>query len=57
MIVIAVEEAAFLATMHRIIRGIKVKNQLIGWLVMGGNELLQQQLVDIDGNLAINPVL
>jgi hypothetical protein len=42
VIVIAVEEATFLAAMDRIIRGIEVEDQLIGWLSKGGNELLEQ---------------
>lgn len=44
-------------TMHRIIRGIEVEDQLIGWLIIRGNELLEQQLVVIDGDPAINPVV
>lgn len=57
MIVIAVEETAFLAAMHRIVRSIEVDDQLIGRFGIRGNELLQHQFVNIDGDLAINPVL
>jgi hypothetical protein len=55
--IIAAEEATFLSAMHRIVRGIEVENQRIGWLVTGGNELLEQQFVDVDGDLTINAIL
>jgi hypothetical protein len=41
VIVMVVEKTAFLATIHRIIRGIEVENRLIRWLVIGSDVLLQ----------------
>ena len=42
VIVVAMKEAPFLSAVDRIVRGIKVQDQLIGWLIIGGNELLKQ---------------
>jgi hypothetical protein len=41
VMVIVVEKTAFLATIHRIIRGIEVENRLIRRLVIGSDVLLQ----------------
>jgi len=48
---------AFLLTVRRIIRGIEIKNQLIRRLMIGGDELLKQYLVQINGNLTIHSAL
>jgi hypothetical protein len=42
VIVVAMEEAPYLVAADRIVRGIKVKDYLIGRLCIGGNELLKQ---------------
>jgi hypothetical protein len=51
------EEATIPVAMHRNIRGIEVEDQLFGWLVMEGNELLEQSFVDINAKLTVNAVL
>jgi len=53
----AVEEAALLAAMHRIVGGVEVQHQLGGRLVEGRDELIDQHLMHRDGNLAVGPVL
>ena len=53
MIIIAKEEAAFLAPMHRIIGGIKVQDQLCGRGVKGSDDALHHGLMGGPGPRAV----
>ena len=57
VIVITVEEASFLVTVQRGIRGIEVQYQSAGWLVMGFYKLAEQDLMNGNGTLAVSAVL
>ena len=56
-IVITMEEAPFLQAVHPVVGGIKVENQLFGWLGKGCDELLHQHMVNGDRRLTAHTVL
>ena len=57
VIVITVEEAPFLVTVQRGIRSVEVQYQSAGRLVMGFDKLVEQNLVNGNGTLAVSAVL
>jgi len=46
VIVVAVEEAAFLMTVNFVVSGIEVQDEFLGWCFEGSDELLDEHLVD-----------
>ena len=57
MIVVAVEEAALLLAVDRVVGGVEVEDQVLGRLGMGGDELIDQDLGDADQGRAVDAVL
>ena len=57
MVIVAVKEASLLATMHGIIGGVEIEDQLFGGLGMGGNEIVNQHLLNRKGFLPAYMVL
>src|SRR5690606_34636975 len=54
--IVAVEMASLLMPMHPVVGRIEVENQLRGRLLEGGDELLDQDLMESRGCLAIHPL-
>ena len=57
MIVVAVEEAALLLAVDRVVGGVEVEDQVLGRLGVGGDELVDQDRGDADQGRAIDAVL
>ena len=56
MIIITVEKTSLLEPVHRIVGGVKVQDDLFGFLGKGSDELFDQQLVQGKGCPPILPV-
>ncbi len=56
MIIITVEKTSLLEPVHRIVGGVKVQDDLFGFLGKGSHELFDQQLVQGKGCPPILPV-
>ena len=56
MIIIAVEEAFLLATVNTVVGGVEVEHQVLGWLGVSGNELINEHLSKADQRLAVHAV-
>ncbi len=56
MIIITVEKTSLLEPVHRIVGGVKVQDDLFGFLGKGAHELFDQQLVYRKGRPPILPV-
>lgn len=57
MVVVTMEKTPFLVTMHRVVGGVEVENQFLGWSIKGGDEALHQHPVDRPRRPPIGPVL
>jgi hypothetical protein len=57
VVVIAVEEAPLLFAVHRIVGGIEVQDQLLGWPAERGDEPVDQHGVQLPGRLPVGTVL
>ncbi len=57
MIIVAVEESSFLLAVGRVVSGIEVEHQVLGWLGMGGDELVDEDGGDANQRLAVDAVL
>ena len=57
MVIIAVEKAAFLLTVYRVIGCIEVQNQAFGRTTERGDELIDQDLMETPGRRPIRAVL
>ena len=53
VVVVAAEMATFLLAVNRIVRGVEIENQFLGRLRKRGDELIEQDTVRSDGDLAI----
>ena len=56
MVVVAMEEAPFLVSMHPVVCGVKIENQFIRCFSVRGDERIEQHLVQANGHLPVNPV-
>ena len=57
MIIIPVEEPLLLPTVHEVVGGVEVEDQVLRRPGMGGDELIDQDLGDLDQGLAVDAVL
>ena len=57
VVVVTVEETAFLIAVQRRVGGVEVQDQPAGRLVVGFDKLLEQHLVDRHRRLTIGPLL
>src|SRR5512135_3377988 len=57
MIIIPMEEAALLLTVHRVVSGVEVEDQVLRRGAIGGDELVEEDLGDADQVLTIDAVL
>lgn len=57
VVIVAVEELAFLISMQRRVGGIKVQDQPFGWARGRGDELIKHYLVNGHGSLPIGALL
>ena len=57
VVVVAVEEPPLLATVHRVVGGIDVEHDLLGRPIKGGDEGLNQDLVDAPSPQGLGAVL
>ncbi len=57
VIVVAVEESAFLLAVNGIVRGVEVENDLFGRRIVRGEELLDEDGVESNQRLAADAIL
>src|SRR4051812_44613336 len=57
MIIVAVEESLLLLAVHAVVGGVEVEDQVLGRLGMGGDELIDEGLGELDQCLAIDAIL
>ena len=57
MIIVSVEKSALLMTVDRIVGGVEVEDQVLGRRRVGGEELIDQSLGDLDQSLTVDAVL
>jgi hypothetical protein len=57
IVIISVEGSVLLLAMHEVVGGVEVEHQVLGGPGMGGDELIDQDLRDLDPGLAVDAVL
>ena len=55
--IVTVEKPALLLAVDRVIGGVKVQNELLGWLSKALSKLLKQNLVNVPGNAFVGSSL
>src|SRR5665213_867278 len=56
MIIVPVEETPLLLAVDEVVGGVEIEDQVLGRIEMGGEELIDQDLGDLDQGLAVDPV-
>ena len=57
MVIISVEETPLLLAVDGVVGGVEVEHQVVGRLGVGGDELIDQNLGDLDQGLTVDAVL